>query len=84
MAAASLPAASPGALVAVRKFLSQYGLIVVLLIMPVAFGIHDLRTEGDLSRLGNNCTVRRSVRGPRGWPMRASVCERSMQSEPAP
>ncbi len=54
MAAASLPAASPPALVAVRKFLSQYGLIAVLLIMPVAFGIHDLRTEGDLSRLGNN------------------------------
>jgi branched-chain amino acid transport system permease protein len=54
MAAASLPAASPAGLVAVRKFLSQYGLIAVLLIMPVAFGIHDLRTEGDLSRLGNN------------------------------
>jgi len=39
---------------AVRSFLSQYGLIAVLLIMPVAFGIHDLRIEGDLSRLGNN------------------------------
>ncbi|HEV2785037.1 MAG TPA: branched-chain amino acid ABC transporter permease [Solirubrobacteraceae bacterium] len=37
-----------------RRFLGQYGLIGVLLIMPVAFGIHDLRTEGDLSRLGNN------------------------------
>jgi branched-chain amino acid transport system permease protein len=54
MAAASLPAAQPGGLVAVRKFLGQYGLIAVLLIMPVAFGIHDLRTEGDLARLGNN------------------------------
>ncbi len=54
MAAASLPAAPSAGLVAVRKFLSQYGLIAVLLIMPVAFGIHDLRTEGDLSRLGNN------------------------------
>jgi branched-chain amino acid transport system permease protein len=54
MAAASVPAAPPGALVAVRRFLTQYGLIIVLLIMPVAFGIHDLRTEGDLSRLGNN------------------------------
>ena len=54
MAAASLPAAPPAGLVAVRKFLGQYGLIAVLLIMPVAFGIHDLRTEGDLSRLGNN------------------------------
>src|SRR3954451_17740023 len=54
MAAASLPAAQPGGLFAVRKFLGQDGLIAVLLIMPVAFGIHDLRTEGDLSRLGNN------------------------------
>ena len=34
--------------------MSKYGLIILLLIMPVAFGIHDLRTEGDLSRLGNN------------------------------
>jgi branched-chain amino acid transport system permease protein len=54
MAAASLPAAQPAALRAVRRFASQYGLIAVLLIMPVAFGIHDLRTEGNLSRLGNN------------------------------
>jgi branched-chain amino acid transport system permease protein len=54
MAAASIPAATPPAVRAVRAFLSQYGLIVVLLIMPLAFGIHDLRSEGDLSRLGNN------------------------------
>jgi branched-chain amino acid transport system permease protein len=54
MAAASLPAASPSGLVAVRKFLSQYGLIAVLLIMPVAFGIHDVRTDGNLARLANN------------------------------
>jgi len=53
MAAASIRAA-PSALAAARKFLTQYGLIMVLLAMPVAFGIHDLRTEGDLSRLGNN------------------------------
>jgi branched-chain amino acid transport system permease protein len=54
MAAASLPAARPPALRAVRRLASRYGLIGVLLIMPVAFGIHDLRTEGDLSRLANN------------------------------
>jgi branched-chain amino acid transport system permease protein len=54
MAAASLPAAKPPAVRAVRGFLSQYGLVAVLLIMPLAFGIHDLRSEGDLSRLGNN------------------------------
>jgi len=34
--------------------MSKYGLIILLLVMPVAFGIHDLRTEGDLSRLANN------------------------------
>jgi len=54
MAAAGLPAARPAPIQALRGFLSKYGLIGVLLIMPVAFGIHDLRTEGDLSRLGNN------------------------------
>ncbi len=54
MAAASLPAAQPAPLRAVRRFLSSYGLILVLLAMPVAFGIQDLRTEGDLSRLANN------------------------------
>jgi branched-chain amino acid transport system permease protein len=54
MAAASLPAAQPGPLRAVRKFFGQYGLILVLLSLPVAFGIEDLRDEGDLSRLGNN------------------------------
>ena len=54
MAAAGLPATTPAPLAAVRRFLDKYGLVLVLLIMPVAFGIHDLRTEGDLSRLGNN------------------------------
>ena len=54
MAAAGLPAARPAPIEALRAFLAKYGLIGVLLIMPVAFGIHDLRTEGDLSRLGNN------------------------------
>ncbi|HEV2058452.1 MAG TPA: hypothetical protein VGR11_03780, partial [Solirubrobacteraceae bacterium] len=54
MAAAGLPATAPAPIRFARRFLTQYGLIAVLLIMPVAFGIHDLRTEGDLSRLGNN------------------------------
>jgi branched-chain amino acid transport system permease protein len=56
MEAASVPAArsaAPGQ--AVRDFVSKYGLIVVLLIMPVAFGISDLTgDQGNLSRLGNN------------------------------
>jgi len=50
MAAVSLPAAQR----AVRSFGSKYGLIGVLLVMPVVFGIHDLRTDGNLVRLGNN------------------------------
>jgi branched-chain amino acid transport system permease protein len=54
MAAASLPAAQPGPLRAARSFLGRYGLIIVLLILPVAFAISDLKDEGDLSRLGNN------------------------------
>lgn len=54
MTAAGLPATTPVPIRAVRGFLAKYGLVGVLLIMPVAFGIHDLRTEGDLSRLGNN------------------------------
>ena len=56
MEAASVPAtrpATPGQ--AVRDFVSKYGLIAVLLAMPVAFAISDLTSgEGDLSRLGNN------------------------------
>jgi branched-chain amino acid transport system permease protein len=56
MEAASVPAARPAAPgQAVRDFVSKYGLIVVLLIMPVAFGVHDLTSDqGNLSRLGNN------------------------------
>jgi branched-chain amino acid transport system permease protein len=56
MEAASVPAtrpAPPGE--AFRKFVSNYGLIVVLLAMPVIFAISDLTgDEGNLSRLGNN------------------------------
>jgi branched-chain amino acid transport system permease protein len=34
--------------------LSKYGLIALLLAMPLWFAIDDLTSEGDLSRLGNN------------------------------
>ncbi len=38
-----------------RDFIGKYGLIVLLLAMPVIFAITDLTgDEGDLSRLGNN------------------------------
>ncbi len=38
----------------VGEAVSKYGLIVLLLAMPVAFGISDLRNDGDLSRLATN------------------------------
>ena len=38
----------------VGEAISKYGLIVLLLAMPVAFGISDLRDDGDLSRLATN------------------------------
>src|SRR3954470_20836352 len=56
MEAASVPAArsaTPGQ--AVRDFISKYGLIIVLLAMPVVFAFQDLTSDTDnLSRLGNN------------------------------
>jgi branched-chain amino acid transport system permease protein len=54
MAAASIPAARPAPARALRAFFDRFGLIAVLLILPVVFAIDDLRTEGDLSRLANN------------------------------
>jgi branched-chain amino acid transport system permease protein len=38
----------------VRAFIGQYGLIALLLVMPVAFGLHDLAEDGNLTRIGNN------------------------------
>jgi branched-chain amino acid transport system permease protein len=37
-----------------RAHISNYGLIVLLLVMPVVFAIDDISKDGDLSRLGNN------------------------------
>src|SRR3954466_8987891 len=55
MEAASLPEPPRTARVGrARELVGQYGLIAVLLILPVAFAIDDLKTEHDLSRLGNN------------------------------
>jgi branched-chain amino acid transport system permease protein len=39
---------------AVRDFISRYGLIAILLVLPVAYGIQDLQDDGNLTRLGNN------------------------------
>src|SRR6266545_4828531 len=38
----------------IAQAISRYGLIVLLLAMPVAFGISDLRHDGDLTRLATN------------------------------
>jgi branched-chain amino acid transport system permease protein len=37
-----------------RVWIDRYGLIVILLILPVVYGIQDLQDEGDLSRLASN------------------------------
>jgi branched-chain amino acid transport system permease protein len=60
MEAASATAArvgpTPGqrALAAVRRFLQAYGLIIVLLALPIFYGIKDIGDQGDLSRLAGN------------------------------
>src|SRR4051794_19498593 len=55
MEAASIPA-PPGVPFAERlkAFVSTYGLIALLLALPVVFGIQDLTEDGSLTRLGNN------------------------------
>jgi branched-chain amino acid transport system permease protein len=53
--AASVPAPRRGsAAEQARELFSKYGLIALLLVLPVYYGIQDLSGEGDLSRLGNN------------------------------
>src|SRR3954454_1559678 len=54
MEAASVPAAPSVPRQRLRQFVSTYGLVVLLLVLPVVFAIKDLSTEGDLSRLGEN------------------------------
>jgi branched-chain amino acid transport system permease protein len=54
MEAATVPAARPAGGQRVREALSKYGLVLLLLVLPVVFAIQDLSDEGDLSRLGNN------------------------------
>jgi branched-chain amino acid transport system permease protein len=54
MESASVPAAPVERFGRTREAAGQYGLIAVLLVLPIAFAIDDLNTEGDLSRLANN------------------------------
>ena len=53
MEAASIPAAAPMS-PRLRTMISNYGLIAVLLAAPVIFFIHDLVTDGNVVRLGEN------------------------------
>src|SRR3954465_15719646 len=54
MEAASIPANKPVASQRLQKFISSYGLIAVLLALPVVYGFQDLRDDGNLVRLGEN------------------------------
>jgi len=51
---ATAPGEVDGLGVAVRTFLGRYGLIIVLLLLPVRYGISDLHKDGDLSHLATN------------------------------
>src|SRR3954471_5322006 len=53
MEAASIPAGPPASQ-RVRQLLGTYGLMIALLALPVIFAINDLRTDGNLVRLGEN------------------------------
>jgi branched-chain amino acid transport system permease protein len=37
-----------------REFISKFGLIALLLVLPVVYGIQDLQDDGNLTRLANN------------------------------
>src|SRR6476619_187304 len=55
MEAASVPAPrSSGIWTRVRAFFGRWGLIIVLLALPVRYAIEDLSQDGNLTRLGNN------------------------------
>jgi len=54
MEAASLPARPAVKGDRLRAFIGTYGLIAVLLAMPVYFAAYDLVNDGNLTRIGNN------------------------------
>jgi branched-chain amino acid transport system permease protein len=53
-AAAPAPTKPLAALAMARRAWGRYALIVFLLILPVAFGVHDLIATGNLTRIGQN------------------------------
>ncbi len=54
MNAPSVPIGQSAPVVALRGFLSRFGLVLALLVLPVVYGIQDLSNDGDLTRLGAN------------------------------
>ena len=54
MEAATVPASPAVKGDRLKAFIGTYGLIAVLLALPVYFAIYDLVNDGDLSRIGNN------------------------------
>src|SRR3954454_20171381 len=54
MEAATLPARPAVKGDRLKKFVGTYGLIAVLLALPVYFAIDDLINDGNLTRIGNN------------------------------
>src|SRR4051794_27098112 len=54
MEAATVPASPAVKGQHVRAFIGTYGLIAVLLALPVYFAIYDLVNDGSLMRIGNN------------------------------
>jgi branched-chain amino acid transport system permease protein len=48
------PAQGTNLLRPIRSFLSKYGLIIVLLILPVRYGIQDLQNDGNLTHIATN------------------------------
>src|SRR5688572_31741259 len=56
MEAASI-SAGPPASQRIRALIGTYGLLVLLLALPVVYGIIDLKDDGNLVRLGENLTA---------------------------
>src|SRR3954469_17422169 len=54
MEAARLPTTRTPPTARLRELISRYGLYVVLLALPVYYGIQDLADDGNLVRLGQN------------------------------
>mgnify|MGYP001369026788 CR=1 FL=1 len=48
------PAIARGVGATVQELLSKYGLIALLLVLPVVYGIQDLRDDGNLAGIANN------------------------------